>query len=293
MASTEARVTQRAPQSCQRCSAKKLRCSKTVPCDQCLKLGIDAECRREPVIVSKKVRAPRRTKKAEVAVNQHVHSTVSTPRALDIGHGNSGENVWRSAETRDGPCNFDVPDQAYLSPALSTTTGIGAGLITPHSTHSPSLSFSSPSSSALGRQITSEYAEKDAQEAQDAALDDNVLAENAATTLEFLAWGRQRDVGVSPTNTATFPCPKSPSEILSYYQAKRILEFHRDFLTWMHNTIHWPTFQNECQSYWRDGYVEEDAWLAIYYALLCVQPLFYQFLTGHLRISGWPQSYDQ
>lgn len=115
MASTEARVTQRAPRSCLRCSTKELRCSETAPCGQCLQWSVETQCRREPIIVLKKVRAPRRARRAESSVSQ-----------------------WRSDRSFNGGRSTGAQYDLFPSP---TSVVLGAGRIASHPTQSPSLSF--------------------------------------------------------------------------------------------------------------------------------------------------------
>lgn len=52
----EIRSTQRAPKSCTACYAKKIKCSREVPCRQCVDRGSPAECRREVVRVKGRIR---------------------------------------------------------------------------------------------------------------------------------------------------------------------------------------------------------------------------------------------
>ncbi|CAO2658334.1 Nn.00g060570.m01.CDS01 [Neocucurbitaria sp. VM-36] len=50
------RHTQRAPLSCTSCAARKVRCSKDIPCRACVSRGSAAECRRERVVVRGRIR---------------------------------------------------------------------------------------------------------------------------------------------------------------------------------------------------------------------------------------------
>ncbi|WWC64282.1 uncharacterized protein I303_106892 [Kwoniella dejecticola CBS 10117] len=49
------RQTQRAPLSCSACSKRRVKCSKTIPCEQCLTRGVGRECKREIVKVGGKI----------------------------------------------------------------------------------------------------------------------------------------------------------------------------------------------------------------------------------------------
>ncbi|KAH8650606.1 hypothetical protein BGZ60DRAFT_569492 [Tricladium varicosporioides] len=276
MPANEARVTQRAPQSCQRCSAKKMRCSKTVPCTSCEKLGIGSQCCREPVIVSKEIRqrsqntagkrvAKSKTHRGRQQFHQHETPPCRDERSQYNRHLSPSSNVATGAPQQlthtQSPCNI-------ASSIINQEDGASEDLFVDHAARhtypgaspvqirSPNARLVQPSCFAP-HVSASTYA-------------DDVLAENAATTLEFLAWGRQRDIGLSPSSTTISPRTPSDLDILSRYQAKLVLDYHREWLIWMHNTVHWPAFQTECRAFWRDGVVEERAWLAVYYALLCV-----------------------
>lgn len=50
------RSTQRAPLSCTTCASKKIRCSRTIPCQACISRGAAADCKREVVVVRGRVR---------------------------------------------------------------------------------------------------------------------------------------------------------------------------------------------------------------------------------------------
>ncbi|KAI0144830.1 fungal-specific transcription factor domain-containing protein [Pestalotiopsis sp. NC0098] len=55
MAGDIIRSTQRAPKSCTACYAKKIKCSKELPCRQCVRRGVPTECRREVVRVKGRI----------------------------------------------------------------------------------------------------------------------------------------------------------------------------------------------------------------------------------------------
>lgn len=50
------RTTQRVPRACRKCAAKRIKCNKKVPCDQCIKRKIDHLCGREKVVVKGQLR---------------------------------------------------------------------------------------------------------------------------------------------------------------------------------------------------------------------------------------------
>ncbi|KAH6664575.1 hypothetical protein B0J14DRAFT_241709 [Halenospora varia] len=277
MPANEARVTQRAPQSCQRCSAKKMKCSKTVPCTSCEKLGIGSQCCREAVIVSKEIRqrsqttATRRTAISKYRRERQPPDEYDTPSHRDkrsrhnyhLEH--SSDHLFKRASQR--PTHLQSPNNTATS-ITNQEDEVSEDLYMDHA-----ASHTYPSSSSVyPRTSNISFVQPSllAHEVSTSTHDDDILAENAATTLEFLAWGRQRDIRVSPSSTTISPGSSAGFDILPRQQTKLVLDYHREWLIWMHNTVHWPTFQTECRAFWRDGIVEEKAWLAVYYALLCV-----------------------
>lgn len=53
---TTHRSTQRAPLSCTSCASKKIKCSRTIPCEACIRRGAAADCKREVVVVRGRIR---------------------------------------------------------------------------------------------------------------------------------------------------------------------------------------------------------------------------------------------
>jgi hypothetical protein len=111
-----------------------------------------------------------------------------------------------------------------------------------------------------------------ATEADPSSYNEQADIENAANSLELLAWGRQRDTGFSPSSAMVLNVAARNADVLLPRQARLVLCYHRDWINWTHNTIHWPSFFSECQDYWLEGIVVEKAWLSVYYATLCVRP---------------------
>ena len=109
-----------------------------------------------------------------------------------------------------------------------------------------------------------------AEEPETSQYNEQADIENAANSLELLAWGRQRESGLSPNSCMVMNIAARNTDILLPRQARLVLCYHRDWINWTHNTLHWPTFFQECQDYWLEGVVVEPVWLSIYYAALCV-----------------------
>lgn len=91
------RPTQRAPLSCTSCASRKVRCSKTIPCQACISRGTAANCKREVVVVRGRVRTAdasgsspsvaelllENTRLAEIVSRSH-ETDVSNAPAVDL-----------------------------------------------------------------------------------------------------------------------------------------------------------------------------------------------------------------
>lgn len=102
------------------------------------------------------------------------------------------------------------------------------------------------------------------------AQDEASPFEATLTSLEYLVWGRQRHGGIPESQSMTSLQRHVEAEIVSQQQAVGILKYHWKWLTWTHNIIYWPRFHEDCRLYWNEGLIKDKAWLALYYAVLCV-----------------------
>ena len=290
-APSEIRLTQRAPQSCNRCANRKVKCSKTIPCETCINLGLAAQCDREVVIVTRLDRRGLANRKpgrrGRPPGSQNKKRT----------HGSADPNPLWGRELDPTP----VPsvEGHRLEQAIHTSLPVHSfGLTIPVNSGFPGgrpnvFSSSqlasnqevqdnqdgwSPSSSCsmsirpqihISRQMVAENSSGPVR-STNSWLNEEALAENAAMTLECLAWGRQRDEGISPRSIMSVQHRANNFEFLNMQQSRGAIDFHRGSLTWMHNVIHWPTFYNECEKFWNRETVEEKSWLALYYAVLSV-----------------------
>lgn len=50
--------------------------------------------------------------------------------------------------------------------------------------------------------------------------------------------------------------------------ARRLIQFHVQYLAWHHNCLHSPTFQRQCDHYWRTGESPGPQWIALYCSVL-------------------------
>ena len=258
-AMSAARISQRAPKSCHRCSTKKMKCTKTIPCEPCLESGIGDQCHREHVITTKHIRQAHRRSRRETLVkvveqtdpkrtskdgeqHQHmyVHGRVSVDESIYSEH---TDLAYSRSERHAHMKTSQEPSAQYQtavqSPAMHKQR------------YRPTTTVAEPDPSYYNEQAD---------------------IENAANSLELLAWGRQRDSGLSPNSAMVLNINTRNADILLPRQARLVLCYHRDWINWTHNTLNWPRFLKECQDYWLEGFVVEKAWLSIYYAALCVRP---------------------
>lgn len=252
MENTTRRVTQRAPQACQRCSAKKMRCSKTVPCDECISQGMAVQCRREGVIVTKQIRSAKAQQQRLKRSNQPPYSDAQPEISSQASTHMSPSHRETAAMLIDLAQQTSNQDTNY--------DGMINGIQTTGNTPRPFSQYIPSSSWAVAN-------EEDTSPSTN--QDDASPFETTLNSLEFMVWGRQRDTIMPSTMISLRGCIEN--SILSPQQASEIIEYHYRWLAWTHNFIHWPRFREECQLYWNDGLVKEKAWLALYYAVLCVR----------------------
>jgi hypothetical protein len=253
--------------------------------------GLAQQCEREVVVVT---RQDRRTAHASPRVGRRGRPQGSLNKKTAHRYEASSQNLQkRGSITHDANSSMILPEQASQGLAVANTFSFpqseehpfmtndipmfeqsrpittnsphqtyGQESPTGNSTISGSLQSQSPND--IGDSVpTSQFTNR--------WRNDEALAENAAMTLEFLAWGRQRDTGVSPESIISIPQPTAMLDTLNIQQAKGVVDFHRGSLTWMHNIVHWPTFYGECENFWHHGVVEEKAWTALYYSVLAVR----------------------
>ena len=290
-APSEIRLTQRAPQSCNRCANRKVKCSKTIPCETCINLGLAAQCDREVVIVTRQDRRglanrkPGRRGRPPGSQNKKRTHGSADPNPLWGRESNStpvpsveGHRSEQAVHTTLPVHSFGLAipvDSAFHD---SRANVFSSGQFATNQEFQDNQDGWSPSSSSsmsirpqihISKQMATENPSGHVG-STNSWLNEEALAENAAMTLECLAWGRQRDEGISPRSIMSAQHRTDSFDFLNIQQARGAIDFHRGSLTWMHNVIHWPTFYNECEKFWNGEMAEEKSWLALYYAVLSV-----------------------
>ncbi len=105
---------------------------------------------------------------------------------------------------------------------------------------------------------------------------------HSATTLEYLAWGRQykpahnglrEEIDLPHKSSRIDIKATNLVDIPSLALARELVLFHMEFLKWHHNAIHTPTFMAECEDFWSTGKPQNPLWLALYFSVLSVSAL--------------------
>lgn len=116
---------------------------------------------------------------------------------------------------------------------------------------------------------------------------------NSVAVLENLAWGRHYG-GCYPHRGCVCYIHRSQSELdsinadpgrmrglytaslrdcgigLTDNEARKLVQFHIEYITWHHNAVHSLTFMAQCEIFWKTGRHEHPLWVALYLSVLSV-----------------------
>jgi hypothetical protein len=292
-------VTQRAPQSCQRCSFKKMRCSKTVPCQACINQGLAVQCRRETVIVSKQTRSVNKSRRQRAARQP----AGATPLTLSPDDANTSANAQRRTAvttTLVGGLLHDEIGSSRLSPDHEATAAMLVNFAQQPFDGQPDVSANDSCDAAMAAAAsitppvpaTAPSANwnqpwsrlPDPETPSPSSTQEGVSPfETTVSALEYLVWGRQQEGTVSGGATVSSDdMSEGNKTVVTHTQAGEIVEYHARWLSWTHNLIHWPKFRQECRSFWEHGTAVDKAWLSLYYAVQAVSQLYMVVLLHHL-----------
>ena len=263
-ASGAVRNTQRSVLACTACVRRKIRCSKTIPCETCIRQNKASSCQREQVAVVTRRKLSRRSRAANDAGSPSASledTSVSPEVPEEPGH----------TPTDPAPCT--TPVHATVVDARVEPV-VPAAVVPPPNTE-PSRAFDNGipeiTNQTLMQILTSTHTA------------DSRLTNETAAALEFLAHGRRnvlnRFSGRESIAQSTPRFSTSRHELEEQWDpffapedARMLLALHQAHLTWMHNVVHLPTFRQELDS--NLTRMECDcSWLALYYALLSVSAL--------------------
>lgn len=107
------------------------------------------------------------------------------------------------------------------------------------------------------------------------------------TAIEHLAWGRN-SAGCFPHRTCSCQYRKNGMQLISdtnllqtetfgievksplpsARDSQNLVKFHIDHLAWHHNSIHSPTFLEQCERFWTTGEFDHPIWQALYFSVL-------------------------
>ncbi|KAJ6779818.1 hypothetical protein PWT90_01510 [Aphanocladium album] len=59
-----------------------------------------------------------------------------------------------------------------------------------------------------------------------------------------------------------------PALYLANTDARKVVEFHINYLWWHHNALHAPTFLSQCNMFWNTGQVTHKMWLSLYISVI-------------------------
>ncbi|KAF5684567.1 hypothetical protein FCIRC_3910 [Fusarium circinatum] len=225
------RSSQRSVFACTNCSRRKIKCSKTIPCTACVRQNKAAQCHREPVAVVSRRSVGR--SRASTALDDPPPVVVPAPEAANL--------------TTVSPTSIEeVPTTTVNPEARSITTSSNDSLpqIDERMIEQLLASLSTP---------------------------DTRLTNEAAAKLEFLTHGRRnilnQFIGRESISTSMVQPVQKWDTFLPVEDARSLLALHEKHLSWMHNTVHVPTFLREFDESILK--IECDrSWIALYYALL-------------------------
>ncbi|KAL4951718.1 hypothetical protein BDW69DRAFT_201270 [Aspergillus filifer] len=124
----------------------------------------------------------------------------------------------------------------------------------------------------------------------------DMVTEDAAVTLEFLALSRQRILQVAQVEQQSQQSQPSEARgnlgadedesLFTPRQVRSMMLYHQDYIAWIHHVLHMPTFREECEGFFANPSDYQGLWLGLYYAMLSVtlyhmDPLLLEDLDIH------------
>lgn len=226
------RSSQRSVLACTNCSRRKIKCSKTIPCTACVRQNKAAQCQREPVAVVSRRSVGR--SRASTALDDPPPVIVHAQEAASL------------AQVPPTP----IDEVATVNPTAGS-------IVTSSNETLPHID------ERMIEQLLASL-----------SMPDTRLTNEAAAMLEFLTHGRRNILnqltGRESISTSMMQPVQKWDTFLPVEDARLLLVLHEKHLTWMHNTIHMPTFLREFDE--NILKIECDRnWIALYYALLSVR----------------------
>ena len=229
------------------CAKRKVRCSKTIPCTRCIDAGYGDACHREAV---------------QLVGRQRKHKN-------EVGF---IKGLIDSVTSSDGCSTQDIVD-CLKRRIVTLETGIDSeGMPL-----GPSQEKDARDRTTSRDHDASNFHPQD-HEVKLPALEEPDSS-RSVVTIDDVAWGRQsktlhaenqQDVSLPPFSSILPLASINSRELPNVHQARVLVTFHLDHLSWFHNALHGPTFMDECERYWQTGRSCHPLWLALYLAVLSV-----------------------
>lgn len=103
------------------------------------------------------------------------------------------------------------------------------------------------------------------------------VSEDAAVTLEFLAFSRQQILNAADINhhkqqTYDEYTSQAIDLLFTATQVQKLIDYHEYYLAWIHNVVHMPTFREQCKDIFElSNTPNKEAWLSLYYSMISVR----------------------
>ncbi|KAJ5580074.1 uncharacterized protein N7459_006059 [Penicillium hispanicum] len=242
------RVSQRRPLACRECTKRKRKCDKQIPCSRCRRLNLHCsveivQLRRNTVQHASEIQFL-----ASVLDDLDSFSTEKLPhitfrlreRISRLQTGHSGDSDQTGSASGQEPPEFSTSHEEKSIPHRLTEVAV-------ENTDPPLL-----------------------------------------TAIEHLAWGRN-SAGCFPhrrcgcqyrrdspeqlsMNSGAFQFRGSTLESLlripKPIDARKLIDFHLNYVTWHHNCFHRATFLEQCELFWKTGRCDHPLWIALYLSVL-------------------------
>ncbi|EFX04326.1 c6 zinc finger domain containing protein [Grosmannia clavigera kw1407] len=248
----EAMPAQRTRQTCTACTRRKVKCSKTVPCTNCIRRGEIDLC----AVGAIPGHVAEAREGSSVSPRQRHHQI----QRHSNGHQDEVQMLWRRV--------------AELEALLVSKSGTHASVETqPRPLASPESTNTTTT--------TDRCVDEDSQD---------TVIEDAASILEFLAWGRHKGAaagsfssnGADTISGAFVPDSLGDTSQLAVLQMLlpdertiwRLVDYHVDSLLWFHTSFHAPAFYRQLERFFgqHGGRVEAPGvdllWVALLFAVL-------------------------
>ncbi|OCK76706.1 hypothetical protein K432DRAFT_419049 [Lepidopterella palustris CBS 459.81] len=219
--------------ACTECTRRKVKCDKEIPCNNCIKKGIQNACTRDTE-----------------STPTFTHASVAPTTLPDVQH-ETGVVL-----------EVLLKRVSELEARLKPGSGVSRNDIP--STSTPPLTLSSTTPATIP------HSETDSE------------IEDAATILEFLAWGRMKNPDYHSKESAIPDLQMLQLNLPTRHQVSLLFDWHIKCLLWYHGSFHAPIFRRQLQEFYdrHNGAIESKSLSLQWVALL------FSILTGAMTCAG-------